>query len=175
MGDCKEKRFAVFGWLAELGNVRPKEWKMKKRIVLVLGLLALVAITACTVVVRKNVAVHPPYLHALSDLRLARAYLDKLTPNEEVDAREYGAIEQINAAIDEIKRAAIDDGKNLADHPPIDANLKRVNRYQKALELLEKVHRDINREEDNTYANHLKKRALEHVEKARNIVRGIVG
>jgi hypothetical protein len=131
--------------------------------------------TACTtVVVRRGFTNHPAYLHALSDLRLARAYLDKLTPSELVDAREVSAIEQINDAISEIKQAAIDDGKNLADHPPIDVNLKRANRYIKALELLDKVHKDINHGEENAYANDLKKRALWHVDKARNIVGKII-
>ena len=62
---------------------------------------------------------HPAYLHALSDLRMARAYLDQIAwPPVQKD--EEHAIREIDAAIGEIKRASIDDGKNLEDHPPID-------------------------------------------------------
>jgi hypothetical protein len=148
---------------------------VKKIFVFGVLLFALFASTSCREEVRRNTATHPFYLYALSDLRLARAYLDKLTPNERLDMREMNAIEQINAAISEIKQAAIDDGKNIADHPPIDVNLKRANRYVRALELLDKVHKDVNREEDNAYANGLKKRALWHVDKARAIVHAIIG
>jgi hypothetical protein len=53
---------------------------------------------------------HPAYLHALSDLRLARAYLDQIAwPPVQRD--EEHAIREIDAAIGEIKQASIDDGK----------------------------------------------------------------
>src|SRR5208282_5996186 len=74
---------------------------------------------------------HPHYLHALSDLRHARALLDRLAMNEDRDEMEQRAIERIDEAIHEIKRASIDDGKNLEDHPPIDVHLKRGERYRK--------------------------------------------
>ena len=46
---------------------------------------------------------HPAYLHALSDLRLARAYLDQIAwPPVQQD--EEHAIREIDAAIGEIKR-----------------------------------------------------------------------
>lgn len=136
-------------------------------------LTCLFLLSSCTVVVREHVNSHPFYLSALSDLRLARAFLDKLTPNEELDAVEIGAIAEINAAIKEIKEAAIDDGRNLSDHPAIDVKLGRTDRFTKALELLDKVHKDINHGEDNAFANDLKKRALKHVNRARNIIKGV--
>ncbi|HTS70717.1 MAG TPA: hypothetical protein VMO17_17160 [Terriglobia bacterium] len=92
---------------------------------------------------------HPHYLHALTDLRPARALLDKLASDEQRDDMEFRAIERIDDAINEIKRAAIDDGKNLNDHPPIDTHLKRGDRYLKTLELLDSAHRDVTMEEDN--------------------------
>src|SRR5450432_3641401 len=65
---------------------------------------------------------HPAYLHALEDLRAARASLER-PANVVVKWDEKQAIREIDAAIREIKEAAIDDGKNLNDHPPIDVNL----------------------------------------------------
>src|ERR1700684_4501590 len=70
---------------------------------------------------------HPAYLHALSDLRLARAYLDPIAwPPVQRD--EEHAIREIDAAIGEIKRASIDDGKNLEDHPQVDVNMRPEGR-----------------------------------------------
>ena len=82
---------------------------------------------------------HPSYLHALSDLRHARAYLDKLAADDQIDNDSMRAIREIDAAIGEIKRAAIDDGKDLSDHPKIDTNLRRTDRFHKAIELLNKA------------------------------------
>jgi hypothetical protein len=117
---------------------------------------------------------HPYYLHALSDLRMARGYLEKLTPNEQLNVKEQQAIDEINAAINEIKKAAIDDGKDINDHPPIDVNLKKVGRYRKVLELLNKAHKDIKHGEDNIFAKGLRRRTLHHIGKARDIVKEIV-
>src|SRR5208337_1927200 len=90
---------------------------------------------------------HPAYLHALSDLRDARAHLEHMTPSEHMNKEEQHAIEAIDRAIDEIKKASIDDGKNIQDHARVDAHLDRRGRYHKALELLNKAHNDVAREE----------------------------
>jgi tetratricopeptide (TPR) repeat protein len=113
---------------------------------------------------------HPAYLHALSDLRDARAHLDRLTPSDRLDNEEEHAIREIDAAINEIKHAAIDDGKDLHDHPPIDVNLGRKGRYHKALELLDRAHHDISEREDDRFAHGLRHRALEHIDQAHGIV-----
>jgi len=113
---------------------------------------------------------HPAYLHALSDLRDARAHLDRLTPSDRLDNEEEHAIREIDAAISEIKRAAIDDGKDLHDHPPIDAHLGKKGRYHKALALLDRAHHDIAEKEDDQFAHGLRHRALEHIDAAHGIV-----
>ena len=90
---------------------------------------------------------HPAYLHALSDLRLARAYLDQIAwPPVQRD--EEHAIREIDAAINEIKQASIDDGKDLADHPRVDVNMRPDGRFRKALELLDRAHNDTAQAED---------------------------
>ena len=113
---------------------------------------------------------HPRYLHSLTDLRHARALLDKLAMNEQRDEMEARAIGKIDDAINEIKRAAIDDGKNLNDHPPIDTHLKRGDRYRKVLELLDAVHRDVTMEEDDPQSQGLQGRIIAHVDEAHRIV-----
>jgi hypothetical protein len=113
---------------------------------------------------------HPAYLHALSDLRHARAYLDRLTPSDHLDNEEEHAIREIDAAINEIKQASIDDGKNLNDHPPVDTHLDRKGRYHKALELLDKAHHDVSEKEDDQFAQGLRHRALEHIDGAHGVV-----
>lgn len=113
---------------------------------------------------------HPHYLHALSDLRHARAWLDKLAMNERRDEMEEHAIRKIDDAIREIKHASIDDGKNLNDHPPIDAHLTRGDRYRKALELLDAAHRDVTMEEDNPQSQGLQGRVIAHIDEAHRIV-----
>jgi hypothetical protein len=113
---------------------------------------------------------HPAYLHALTDLRHARAHLYNPAPTYHMDKEEQRAIDEIDRAIDEIKRAAIDDGKNLNDHPPVDAGMDRPGRFHRALELLDKAHNDIAREEDDPSVRGLRDRALHHIDEAHRIV-----
>src|SRR5271166_2503365 len=63
---------------------------------------------------------HPFYLHALTDLRAARWCLEHRPGDAAVSAREDVAIGEIDAAIREIRRAAIDDGKDIHEHPGVD-------------------------------------------------------
>jgi hypothetical protein len=108
---------------------------------------------------------HPAYLHALTDLRHARAHLER-PDHGELREQEKKAIHEIDAAIDEIKKAAIDDGKDLNDHPAVDARMDWPGRLHRALELLDKAHADIAHEEDNRAAQGLQQRAFEHIDKA---------
>jgi len=134
------------------------------------ALLALVVAACATITFADEPGKHPAYLHALSDLRDARAHLDRLTPSDRLDNEEEHAIREIDGAINEIKRASIDDGKNLNDHPPIDAHLGKKGRYHKALELLDRAHHDISEREDDQFAHGLRHRALDHIDAAHGIV-----
>ncbi|HUA14670.1 MAG TPA: hypothetical protein VMG31_05180 [Verrucomicrobiae bacterium] len=113
---------------------------------------------------------HPAYLHALSDLRHARAHLERPSSMEQLDPEEQHAVDEIDKAIREIKNASIDDGKDLNYHPPIDQHLDRRGRYRRALELLNNAHNDVANEEDNAFARGLRNRALEHIDAAHQIV-----
>jgi hypothetical protein len=110
---------------------------------------------------------HPAYLHALEDLRHARAHLERPGPaRAQVRWDENVAIRKIDDAIREIKGASIDDGKDLRDHPPVDAALDWPGRLRRSLELLRKARADVNEEEDNDFARGLKRRAVEHIDQA---------
>src|SRR5208282_674122 len=108
---------------------------------------------------------HPAYLHALADLRHARAHLQR-PDGGELREQERKAIHDIDDAINEIKKASIDDGKDLDDHPPVDAHMDWPGRLHRALELVNKAHSDVAQEEDNAFAQGLQHRALEHIDGA---------
>jgi hypothetical protein len=76
------------------------------------------------------------------------------------------AIGAIDRAIADIKGAAIDDGKNLDDHPALDAKEPRAGRLHKALTALRQSLADVNQEEDNAYAAGLKAKAIRNINEA---------
>lgn len=111
---------------------------------------------------------HPAYLHALANLRHARAYLAHPDSGEMKDP-ERNAIAEIDEAIAEIRSAA-DDGKSLEDHPGLDSHLRWIGRLNKAADLLNKAHDDVAKEEDDASAQGLQARVLGHIGKAHNHV-----
>jgi hypothetical protein len=113
---------------------------------------------------------HPSYLHALTDMRLVRTYLDRITPDIGIDNNELNAIGEVNEAMKEIDMAAIDDAKDLMKDPSPDVDPDNTGRFNKAVELLDKVFNDIKSEESNGFALSAQKRALRHIENARDIV-----
>lgn len=108
---------------------------------------------------------HPGYLHSLTDLRTARWFLYHQAGDQKVYSDEDVAIQEIDAAINEIKRASIDDGKNLNDHPAIDVK-DHGSRLLRAIETLKKAKSDIDQEEDNPEVRELRHRANDHIERA---------
>ena len=109
---------------------------------------------------------HPAYLHALSDLRAARWFLEHRPGDAAVTGQEDLATQEIDKAIGEIKKASIDDGKDVNDHPHVDLPSDPPGRLHKAKDLLKKVHDDVNQEEDDPAVQGLKQRALEHIDGA---------
>jgi hypothetical protein len=109
---------------------------------------------------------HPAYLHSLSDLRAARWLIEHRPGDWAQTADEVEAIRQIDGAINDIKKAAIDDGKNLSDRPPVDTHPDNRGRIHESLRYLNKARADISSDEDNGYAGGLRNRALGHIDAA---------
>jgi hypothetical protein len=129
-------------------------------------LLAALALTAATASATELPGRHPAYLHALTDLRDARWSLEHRPGDAAVSGQEDVAITEIDHAIVEAKKAAAEDGKNLADHPHEDAGLDHAGRLHRAQELLHKAHDDVHAEEDNPETRELRKRVDEHIDLA---------
>jgi hypothetical protein len=113
---------------------------------------------------------HPAYMHALTDLRNARAFL-YYKPNVRMDADEQRAMDEIDAAIHEVTEAAIDDGKPMDDRPSSDTYGDRTDRLHHAMELLEKARTDVNEHESNGWSRDIRHQALHHIDQARKAVR----
>jgi hypothetical protein len=111
-------------------------------------------------------AKHPAYLHALSDLRTARWMLANRPGDAAVTAHETEAIGEIDHAISELSRAAVNDGKNINSRPPADAPADYRGRLHKAADLLRSVRAETYREEDNPSSVGLRDRALGHIDAA---------
>jgi hypothetical protein len=80
------------------------------------------------------------------------------------------AVEEIDHAIAEAKRAEIDDGKNPDDHPPIDRALGWEGRFRKAMELLDSAERDLSFAESNGAAAGWRNASLQNVRAAKAFV-----
>jgi hypothetical protein len=145
--------------------------KLKSRLLLSGLLLAVLPFAANADMPGK----HPAYLHALSDLRAARWMLSHRPGDPAVSSQEDVAITEIDKAIGEIKKASIDDGKNLEDHPPVQGINDRPGRLHKALELLHKVHGDVAREEDDPFTKGLRDRAIMHIDEAAHATEHAIG
>jgi hypothetical protein len=127
--------------------------------------LAIAAVVSIPAGAQQLPGAHPGYLHALTDLRTARWFLYHQPGDAKVYGDEDVGITEVDAAIGEIKKASIDDGKDVNDHPKVDVH-EHGSRLLKAIETLKKAHADIDGEEDNPEARGLRHRALDHIDKA---------
>jgi hypothetical protein len=109
---------------------------------------------------------HPAYRHALSELRTARWLIQHREGDMAMQWKEDEAVGQIDGAIEDLKHAAADDGKNLDDHQPVDAPQELRGRLRNAHELLEGARSDISGVEDDPVARQSRNHAFEHVEHA---------
>jgi len=112
---------------------------------------------------------HANYLHALVDLRFARALISN-PDSGRIQDPERQAMADIDAAIQELKAAGIDNGKDLNDHPGIDSHLRWIPRLNKAGKVLDNAHDEAAKEEDDPSAQGLQGRILEHIGQARRHV-----
>ena len=118
---------------------------------------------------------HPAYLQALSDLRAARWMIfehrsgDWFRTGDEIEA-----VRQIDGAINDIKEAAIDDGKDTKWHPAVDERPEHLARLHEAVVFLQKAHADVDQEEDNELTEGLHNRAIQHIDAALFATRQVI-
>jgi tetratricopeptide (TPR) repeat protein len=129
----------------------------------IIVLAAVMALLSCLPALAAN---HPAYLHALEDLRAARWMLQHRPGNWAQTADEAEAVNQIDQAINEIKLASIDDGKDIDFRPKVDEKPDHIGRLHDALEYLNRAHAEVTREEDNLFAKGLRGRAAQHIDAA---------
>jgi hypothetical protein len=107
----------------------------------------------------------PAYLHAISDLRTARAYLEQDT-RPQFEGHRHHAIEEINHALDEMKKAAIDDGKTPWHTPPPQSGGNAALPVHSAIKLLKEARGDVDHGHDRPENQGLRERSLGHVDAA---------
>ncbi len=134
--------------------------------------IALVMTSGCVPAMahaQQGATVHPSYFRALDDLRAARHYLSDNWTYAPVTADSEAAVREIDGAIQEIKTAAIEDGKNLNDTARIDTRLSPHERYRKAQEYLAAAHQQMAMENVPSERD-LEHRINVHLDRARDIV-----
>jgi len=118
-------------------------------------------------------AQEPRYLHAISNLRQARAWLQSDQGPNNADARNR-AIDEITKAIIEVKKAASDDGKDTNFTPPPDARGGGIGPVHSAFDLLGVAFEDVKFGYDNPRNAGLQERAKQHIGEARRILGSII-
>lgn len=109
---------------------------------------------------------HPAYLHALSDLRAARWMVDHRPGNRKATQDEMMAVQEIDKTIAELKRAAIDDGKDINFRPPVQEKPDHGGCLHDAIDLLRRARKDVEAEEDHRFAQDLNPRIFGHIDAA---------
>ncbi|UTH72852.1 hypothetical protein [Chromobacterium sp. IIBBL 290-4] len=117
---------------------------------------------------------HPYYLHAMSDLRQARNYLARPDYPQIADD-ERRAVAEIDAALGEMKKAAIEDGKDPWRYEQPDARMNPADRFHKAMELLDAARRDASHQEDDPWVRDLQHRILHHIDNAHRATQQAIG
>lgn len=136
--------------------------------------LATAAFGLCTLLVlapsTPAQAEHPRYLHALSNLRQARAVLQTDDRREFAGERDH-AIEEIDHAIKEIKIAVMEEGRNPSYTPPPADRGNADRPMRSALGLLDEADEDVMRGVDEGLFPGLQGRAVRHIDEARRTLR----
>ena len=111
-------------------------------------------------------AQHPAYMHALSNLRQARALLqtDSRSGFREEKNR---AMDEIDRAIQEVRRAVREEGRESRWTPPPATQGDPDRSLRSAMTLLDEAHGDVARGVDTSDYRGLQDRALRHIDEAR--------
>jgi hypothetical protein len=111
-------------------------------------------------------AQRPHYLHALSNLRQARALLQMDSRPGSIGERDH-AIDEIDRAIQEVKMAVRDEGRSSRFTPPPSIQGDPDRPLRSALALLDEAHGDVTAGMDAPEDRGLQARAIRHIDEAR--------
>ena len=135
--------------------------------VAVCALMALAVFTTAT----PALAQEPHYLRALSDLRTARDYIQ--FDRGQFNGERHHAVDEINKAIEEVKHAAWDDGKNTQFAPPAQGVTTGWAPIHQALHWLAEAKGHVAEGVDAPQNAGLRDKALFHITEAERIVNHI--
>ncbi len=133
---------------------------MRKLLLAVPAMALFAAFGAATASAAPN---YDAYHSAMKQLRTARAYIEHPDSGELHD-QEKSAIANIDMALAELKSVA-DDGKS--DYDSLDSHLRWIGRLNKAADLLNKAHDNIQKENDSSPA---KDRAIQDIGQAHKFI-----
>ena len=111
-------------------------------------------------------AAHPAYMTALGNLRQARALLERPAGAADVKWDEHVALKDIDEAFEEVRKARVDDGKPMTEHPPIESGLVYRDRLKEAEKQLHEASVDLETREDNFWAKKDRRKAVEAIRRA---------
>lgn len=117
-------------------------------------------------------AQEPHYLRALSDLPTAREYIQY--DRGQFDGARHHAVGEINKAIDEIKHAAWDDGKNTAFAPPTQGVRNGWAPMHQAHHFIDLARGRVAEGIDTPQNQGLRDRILLHIDEARGTIQRIL-
>jgi hypothetical protein len=112
---------------------------------------------------------HPRYAHARTDLRIAQKFL---TMRDDPNVARYlmRSNEEVEAAIREIDRAAVLDGRP-DNNPPADVNVDRLGKFRKIRTLLQSARADLGGETDTPAAARWRAIAFRRIDAALDLLR----
>src|SRR5277367_3123882 len=110
--------------------------------------------------------VHPAYIQAISHLREARDMLQATYQTPAHQQVAHNAIQEIDAAISDLKQTAALDDKNPAAAAPGDTAIPPGVRFHKAYDLIKEAHALAGGPESDPMALHARESALKHMDAA---------
>lgn len=118
-------------------------------------------------------AQEPHYLEALSDLRTARDYIQS-DHRHDFDHERHHAVDEINKAIDEIKHAAWDDGKQTKYAPPPHPDTDPWHPMREGIRWIDGATDQIRNGVDRPENQGLRDRAMMHIREARGALATVI-
>ncbi|MGD0832020.1 MAG: hypothetical protein ABR907_13840 [Terracidiphilus sp.] len=135
--------------------------------------LVLAAFTALTLVLLVSAtparAQAPRYLHALSDLRTARAFL-LMDGRPAFRGDRDLAVQELERAIKEMQEVVIDDGRNPWHTPPPQSEGNPISPIRQAIRMMNEAVGDVEQGRDDPRTAGLQARSIQHIKRTQAIL-----